>query len=151
QCGPAALATLLGADGVAVTPDALTDEVYVPGREGSFQAELIASVRRHDRIPLAVDAGLPAIVAAPDARPPVLVLQNLGLGFWPVWHYAVVIGYDPVEDAFVLRSGTTRREVIGAHAFERTWRLASWWAITSAAPDAPPAFASVTSWVAAAA
>ena len=31
QCGPAALATVLGWSGTAVTPDALTPQVYVPG------------------------------------------------------------------------------------------------------------------------
>jgi hypothetical protein len=151
QCGPAALATVLVADGVTVTPEALADEVYIPGREGSFQAELIASVRRHDRVPVPVAPGLPSLVAALDAGEPVLVLQNLGLGFWPRWHYAVVVGYDPASDRFLLRSGTTKRETVRASAFERTWRLGAWWAIAVAPPQTPPAFATVSSWVAAAA
>ncbi|HKY91207.1 MAG TPA: PA2778 family cysteine peptidase [Nevskiaceae bacterium] len=151
QCGPAALATVLVADGVAATPEALTDEVYVPGRKGSFQAELVAAVRRHERVPVSVGAGLPALIAALDAGEPVLVLQNLGLGFWPRWHYAVVVGYEPQSDRFLLRSGTTRRETMRAQAFERTWRLGSYWAIAVAPPDAPPAFATAASWIGAAA
>ncbi|MEO7385334.1 MAG: hypothetical protein ABIX37_00195, partial [Gammaproteobacteria bacterium] len=35
QCGPAALATVLGASGVIATPDELAPLVYLPGRRGS--------------------------------------------------------------------------------------------------------------------
>ena len=43
QCGPAALATVLGAAGLTVSPAALADEVYLPGRQGSLQPELAAA------------------------------------------------------------------------------------------------------------
>ena len=46
QCGPAALATLLVASGVAVTPEALAPEVFIPVREGSLSIELIGAARR---------------------------------------------------------------------------------------------------------
>jgi hypothetical protein len=39
QCGPAALATVLNACGVAVTPEELVSQVYLPARQGSLQAE----------------------------------------------------------------------------------------------------------------
>ena len=45
QCGPAALATVLGASGVETTPDALVPAVYVPGLHGSLQVELLAALR----------------------------------------------------------------------------------------------------------
>ena len=34
---PAALATMLGQRGLALTPGQLKDEVFIPGREGSLQ------------------------------------------------------------------------------------------------------------------
>src|SRR5690606_15890104 len=46
QCGPAALATVLVADGVEVTPEELVDQVYVPARQGSLQIEMLAAPRR---------------------------------------------------------------------------------------------------------
>ena len=46
QCGPAALATVLVWSGVHTSPEALTDEVYLPGREGSLQIEMVAATRR---------------------------------------------------------------------------------------------------------
>lgn len=147
QCGPAALATVLAGDDASVTPETLTGEVYVPGREGSFQVELVASMRRHGRVPVSVKPNLAGLVEALDAGKPVLVLQNLGLGFWPQWHYAVVVGYDPSTDAFILRSGTTQRLTTDAHSFERTWRLAKYWGIVAARPGDPPAFTTAAAWV----
>ena len=51
QCGPAALAGVLGAAGVAATPSSLAPQVYLPGRQGSLQLELMAASRRAGRIP----------------------------------------------------------------------------------------------------
>src|SRR5690606_31071454 len=87
QCGPAALATVLSASGVDVTADALTRQVYLPGRRGSLQTELVAATRRHGRLPYRLEGGLPALLAQVDAGHPVVVLQNLGFKRWPRWHY----------------------------------------------------------------
>ena len=46
QCGPAALATVLNWSGEQVRPSALVDEVYLPGRQGSLQLEML--VRAYD-------------------------------------------------------------------------------------------------------
>ena len=43
QCGPAALATALASAGLPLGPDVLTAQVYVPGREGSLQPEMLAA------------------------------------------------------------------------------------------------------------
>jgi len=51
QCGPAALATVLVHGGVATTPEELADGIYLPGRQGSLQPELLARSRRLGRVP----------------------------------------------------------------------------------------------------
>jgi hypothetical protein len=58
QCGPAALATVLGAAGVAAHPDALAREVYTPGLGGSLQLELVAAARAA-RVPALRDRARP--------------------------------------------------------------------------------------------
>jgi hypothetical protein len=140
QCGPAALATVLSAAGAEVTADSLVPEVYIPGRAGSLQAELVAATRRHDRVPYLLPPTLEALLAALDGGSPVLVLQKLGAGPFPGWHYAVVIGYDTTADHFVLRSGTERRKVMSADHFLATWDRAERWALVALQPGAlPPA------------
>ncbi len=141
QCGPAALATALGASGVDVTPQALAPQVYLPAREGSLQTELVAAVRRHGRLAYVIEPAIGPLLEELQAGRPVLVLQNLGTRSFPLWHYAVVVGYQPDRDRIILRSGTTQREVTPARRFLRSWQLADFWALVVLRPGQFPAVA----------
>lgn len=151
QCGPAALATVLQVSGVQVTPGALISRVYLPKREGSLQTDLIAATRSYARLPYVIEPRLDALLAQLRAGYPVLVLQNLGFSFYPLWHYAVVIGYRPDDDALILRSGVTRRLVMPAARFLRTWRLAGFWGLVVLQPGDFPAQPSAARYLKAAA
>jgi len=134
QCGPAALATVLGASDVDVTPETLVPEVYVPALRGSLQVELLAASRRAARIPYPIEPELGALLAEIDAGRPVLVLQNLGLTIAPRWHYAVVLGYSQRTGEIVLRSGRKERQVTSAARFEHSWARAGRWGFVVLAP-----------------
>ncbi|HZF27081.1 MAG TPA: PA2778 family cysteine peptidase [Steroidobacteraceae bacterium] len=151
QCGPAALATVLGASGVEVTPDDLAAKVYIPERHGSLQAEMIAATRGYDRLAVVLDGGLDAVLREIAAGNPVLVLQNLGVAAVPFWHYAVVVGFDVDRDSLILRSGADKRKHLSAGRFNYGWSLAHNWAVVVVGPDSIPATASAERYVAAAA
>jgi len=151
QCGPAALATVLVASGAEVTPDRLVPEVYLPGRRGSLQPELVAAVRGQGRLPYLLPPSDQLLLTTLAAGTPVLVLQKLGAGPWPGWHYAVVIGYDLPRDRLVLRSGTTRRQEMPAAHFLATWQRAGRWAMTVHQPGTLPADADFARYMEAAA
>jgi tetratricopeptide (TPR) repeat protein len=138
QCGPAALAEVLQYSGLGITPENLTSEVFIPEKKGSLQTALIGAARRHGRIAYAVSdpEDLFKEVAAGN---PVVVLLNLGLSWYPVWHYAVVIGYDLTEKTLVLRSGNIAREVLSFWVFENTWARSHHWGIIILRPDQFPA------------
>ncbi len=149
QCGPAALATLLVWSGVATTPESLTGEVYLPGREGSLQVELLAASRRAARIPYVLRPELEPMLREVAAGHPVLVLENLGLSWVPRWHYAVVIGYDLPAGYLTLHSGTRRGYVMPLDTFLHTWRRAGSWAAVVLPADRLPATADELPYVAA--
>lgn len=149
QCGPAALATALVHAGIATTPEALAPQVYLPGREGSLQAEMLAAARRHGRIAYRLAPRLEDVLLEVADGAPVIVLQNLALGFAPLWHYAVVVGYDLPREEIILRSGTTRRAVMTLATFERTWARGGHWAMLALGPERLPATASEDQYVAA--
>jgi hypothetical protein len=137
QCGPATLAMALTWSGVPTTPTELKDQVYTPSRKGSLQMAMVGATRRHGKIGYEFndpDALFPEIAAGH----PVIVLQNLGLSWLPVWHYAVVIGYDLPEEDVILRSGTTKRRVMSYSLFEKTWARSNYWGLMVLEPNQVP-------------
>lgn len=141
QCGPAALAMAANFSGVAVSPDTLAAQAYLPGREGSMQAEMMAATRRQGLLAYPLAPSLHDLLAEVAAGTPVIVLQNLGLAALPRWHYAVVIGYDLEHEAIILRSGLERRQLLPLYTFEHTWARSGYWAMLALPPSQLPASA----------
>jgi len=134
QCGPAALATVLEAAGIETDPETIAAQVYIPARHGSLQIELLAATRNYGLLPYPVEPDLVTLLGEIQSGHPVLVLQNLGIGMLPIWHYAVVVGYLPQSNQFVLRSGKYRRHLVPALKFFRTWRRADTWGVVVLTP-----------------
>jgi tetratricopeptide (TPR) repeat protein len=147
QCGPAALATVLADAGIQITAEELIDQVYVPGRQGSLQMELLAATRRQGQVPYLLPGAITPLIEELHAGRPVLVFQNLRLERWPAWHYAVLIGYEPERRRFLLRSGTEHRKKERARQFLGTWDRAGRWAMVVASPSDPPASATPLEWL----
>jgi tetratricopeptide (TPR) repeat protein len=141
QCGPAALATVLGTYDVRVAPEALVERVYVPALQGSLREEMTAAARDYGMLAYPLRPSLADLLEEIAHGNPVLIFQNSGLPVMPKWHYAVVIGYDLASREIVLRSGTTRRWRTSLAAFERTWSRGDYWALVIQPPGSIPASA----------
>jgi len=141
QCGPAALATALGAAGLGADPVQLGEQVFLPARTGTLQIEMIAGARRQGAVATRLPTTLEALLRELQAGHPLVVLLNLGLSWYPLWHYAVVIGYDLGSGDMLLRSGTTERAVFPMSTFEHTWSRAGSWAFVALPPGQWPATA----------
>lgn len=137
QCGPAALATVLQSSGIYVPPDALASQVYLPGRKGSLQAEIMAATRGYGRLPYQIEGTLAALIAELEAGRPVLVLQDYGLAGLRMYHYAVVVG--GMENTFILRSAGEKRLFVETDDFLRTWKRAGYWGMVVLQPGQFPA------------
>ncbi len=141
HCGPAALATVLGHAGLPADPQALAAAVFLPSRGGSLQIEMVAAARRQGALATRLPGELEELLREVAAGQAVVVLQNLGLAIAPVWHYAVLVGYDLDAAEVLLRSGVTERERLPLHTFERTWARAGRWAVVVLPPGQLPATA----------
>jgi len=141
ECGPAALAMLLQAAGLPTTPAELKPQVFLPGRKGSLQLELQVAARRHGLPAYQLAPRLDALLQEVAAGHPVLVFQNLSLPIYPVWHYAVVIGYDRERGTLLLHSGRTPRLEMSLSTFERTWTRGDAWALVALPATRLPATA----------
>jgi tetratricopeptide (TPR) repeat protein len=151
QCGPASLAMVLNYAGFSVMPDALTDQVYIPARQGSMQVEMLAAARRNGALAYELAPQISDLLAEVAAGNPVLVLQNLAFNWHPRWHYAVVVGYDLPLGEIMLRSGLEARQVLSLSTFEHTWARSGYWAMLAMPPEKIPVTATENYYVRAAA
>ena len=147
QCGPAALATALSAAGFPADPALLGEQIFLPARTGTLQVEMIAGARRQGAVATRMPLSLEALLREVHAGHPVVVLQNLGLPWVPVWHYAVLVGYDVDAGEVILRSGETRRQVMAMRTFEHTWKRSGHWAFVVLPPGQWPSRAEMNAVV----
>ena len=150
QCGPAALASVLQAHAIPVTPADLVDAVYIPALHGSLPEEMAATARRYGLLAYRLQPALADLLTEVSHGNPVLVYQNLGLSWLPQWHFAVVVGYSLPGNELILRSGTTRRWQTTLATFERTWARGGYWALVVLPPGEVPASATLTGYLRAA-
>lgn len=147
QCGPAALATVLAHAKVKVTPDELVSQVYIPARQGSLQVEMLAAARRHGMVSYQLAPRFEDVLREIAAGNPVIVLQDLGIGPFERWHYAVAVGYDLDSSDVILRSGEKERLVLPTPLHEFVWKKADYWAMVALPPDRIPATADEARWL----
>lgn len=147
QCGPAALAITMQTAGVQVLPDDLVKQVYLPARQGSLQVEMLSAPRRRGLVSWQIPPDYSALLREVAAGHPVLVLQDLGLGPFRQWHYAVVVGFDYAAGDVYLRSGENQRQVMPFTVFELTWRRSSYWAMVVTPPGVMPASVTQASYL----
>ena len=146
QCGPAALAMVLSWSKADVTPQELVPVLFTPVRKGTMQSALISAARSQNRLAYPIE-GVDAFLQEIAAGHPVIVLQNLGFGWFPRWHYAVVIGYDFTKETVTLHSGKEPRRVINWELFLRTWKRAGHWGLVVLPTTQLPASAGEKSYL----
>ncbi len=136
-CGPAATAMTLAWSGLPVTQEEVAEQVYTPGREGTLQPDVIAAMRRNGRLAVPVDS-LRELLGEIAAGRPVLVFQNLGLEFYPQWHFAVAVGYDLDAGNLIMHTGPWDNRPVALRTFEHTWRRGGYWALVVLEPGEMP-------------
>jgi tetratricopeptide (TPR) repeat protein len=146
QCGPASLAMALAWSGLEVKPAELTDMVYTASRQGSLQPAMIAGARRFGRLAYVI-SGTESLLREVAAGHPVIVLQNLGLSWIPLWHYAVVVGYDMRADKVILHSGINPRQKVIMRLFQHTWARSENWGLLVLKPQEMPVMADESRFV----
>ncbi len=151
QCGPASLAMVAQFAGVPVTPEELRPQVYLPQRQGSLQLEMLAATRRQGLVAWTLAPQLHELLRQVADGQPVVVLQNLSLPWAPLWHYAVVVGYELPTQTIWLHSGLNERMAMSLRTFERTWARGRHWAMLALPPTRLPAGARPLPWMQAAA
>lgn len=137
-CGPAALAMALQQAGVTATQDELAQKVFLPGRMGTLQTEMLAGPRHFGLIAYELDGNLITLLKSTEQGRSPIVLLNLGLSWAPQWHYALVMGYDLDHGDIILRSGSQARQSMPLRTFEYTWARSQHWSMVVTTPGSLP-------------
>jgi ABC-type bacteriocin/lantibiotic exporter with double-glycine peptidase domain len=120
DCGPAALASLLGHRGVDVPLEQIREATYTPGLQGSLLPDLENYAHSLGYGTRSGRGDLSLLKKAIDAETPVLI--PLEMGRWALTrpHYVVVFGY--VGNDFVVHAGKQGRMTIAAVDLDRRWQ-----------------------------
>lgn len=141
-CGPASLAMVFNAAGIAsANVESVTPLVYLPGRQGSLQAEMLGATRRVGLVAYTLAPRLEDVLREIAAGTPVVVLLNLALKMIPVWHYAVIVGYDLDRREVIVRSAKRQRDEWSFSFLEFFWQESGYWSMLALPPGRLPATA----------
>jgi hypothetical protein len=142
-CGPASLAMVLSWAGQPVSQEAVAPQVFTPDKKGAFRSDILGAARRRGQLAVVV-RGMADLLGELSGGHPVLVFQNLGLSWYPRWHFAVAIGYDLGREDIILHSGTRRSRTVAMDTFERTWARTGYWGMVALPPGQLPVTADAT-------
>ncbi len=129
HCGPAALAMVANYYGNTVTAEQVAQLIYLPEKKGSLQIEMQAAARSLDLVAYKTQLDFASLRAEINAERPVIILQNLALSLYPIWHYSVVTGRSANNDSFLLHSGRHEYYRSAWTTLENTWRRGKYWAL----------------------
>ena len=127
-CGPASMAMVLRFMGEELSQDEIAGLILEKSKSGTFKEDLILASRVHQYIPIAID-DRSKLQTALEMNKPVIVFQNLGLSWYPLYHYSVVVGYQRDSGAIYIKSGMSEAEKYSWKLFDKTWNKTDRWGI----------------------
>ena len=133
HCGPAALSMVMQYWGDSADMSDLVTKTYTAQSRGSYQADMISAARRRGYMAVPIE-GMHALIAEVKAGHPVIVFENLGLSWYPQWHYAVVYGFDLNRQRLLMHSGPKQAMTENIADFERSWMLGNYWGLVVLRP-----------------
>lgn len=149
HCGPATLAMVAQHAGVKASLETLGSMMFTPGKKGTLQSDYLSAARRLGLIAVPVFS-LKNLLVEVSQDHPVVVLENLGSSANPIWHYAVLHGYDLSSEELIFHSGADQNFRLELSQFERVWKGAEDWAVVILAPGKLPSTSTLSENLAAA-
>jgi ABC-type bacteriocin/lantibiotic exporter with double-glycine peptidase domain len=129
QCGPSALASVLGFWGKKAEPGQLKEAVYLAKLKGTLPVDLVLAAQACGMSAKMLDGGMPQLKNELDAGHPLIAFVNLGYRFIPIGHYLVVTGYDDRRQTIYAHSGMKKNGPVSYKTFSKQWERTGRWAL----------------------
>lgn len=126
-CGPTTLAEVFEYNGIKKSPEEIAPQLFIPQRKGSLQLEMVSATRQQGLLAYTERGNLEKLLYLIDNDIPVIVLQNLAISLYPMWHYSVVKGYNLSSQKIIQHTGEFKDRSVDMGVFERTWQRANYW------------------------
>jgi hypothetical protein len=133
HCGPATLTMAMQSLGRTITLDELSQKVYTPAKSGSMPMDLVSATRRQGLMGVEIH-GLESLLHELADGHPVIVFENLALSWYPIWHFALVYGYDLNDRTVLMHSGSSAAKHWDMMKFERSWEPGDYWGLVVLPP-----------------
>lgn len=127
DCGPAALASVLGFLGRRRMPAEIRAEVFTPKLRGTLPMDMVQYARRQGLYAESMKGGLGEIETAISKDIPVILLLDLGFGPYRRPHYVVAIGFDRINRMVVMHDGLTENRIMDYDDLVHAWGRAGFW------------------------
>jgi hypothetical protein len=137
-CGPAAVSMVFTHLGQQVTLEEIAETLFIPGRLGTIQLDMLAVSRERGLTTYVIEPNVESLLREVAAGRPVIVLENYGFSWMPIWHYATVTGYDLSKNAVIRKSGIRERSVTPIWIFENLWKKEGYWGFVMLRPGESP-------------
>ena len=141
HCGPASLSMVMRFLGDMPNEKLLRAQTLSPKKQGTLTHDLLGAARRQGYLAIPIH-DFSRILREVSEGHPLIVFQNLGLSWFPQWHFAVVIGYDLKKEELILHSGKDKKQRMTFTTFLNTWERGEKWALMLDHPGNIPQSAS---------
>jgi tetratricopeptide (TPR) repeat protein len=117
----------------------LDARTFIPAKGGTLQIELVAAARASGLISYPIEPTFDALIRELSEHHPVIVLVNRAYSWYPLWHYAVVTGYDVEMQTILMHFGDKPNEAVPIGTFATLWQRSGNWGVVLLPPQELPA------------
>jgi len=128
----------------------LDARTLIPAKGGTLQIELIATARANGMLVYPIEPTFEALFAELSADHPVIVLVNRSYSWYPLWHYAPVLGYDAKAQTILSHFADTPKEALPIATFAALWERSGNWGVVLVPPEKLPTSATAKKFLSAA-
>lgn len=135
QCGPSALASVLGYWEKPEAPDSLRREIYRSNLKGSLTVDLLLAAESRGLAAELLNGSLDRVRAELAAGHPLIAFVDAGYSFYPSGHYLVLTGYDDRRQRVFAHSGLKRDQEMSYRRFIKQWKKTGQWTLLISPPQ----------------
>lgn len=127
-CGPATLSMAFKYYDHDIDQEEISKSVFLKEGEGTYQTLMLREIRKNGFYAININH-YEDMIKEINNDSPVIVFHNLGFDWYPLWHYAIVYGYDLDKEIFYVHSAAEKAKEWEMDKFERSWRRGDNWAV----------------------